>query len=837
MQMPRQQGRWPARVLVALLLVISAIAISWRDRIGQYMKSVGVEAAQATTVRQAHGQELRIGEKELSQGEYALAIAEQDEADTEFALTGLGCDEVEEYPAAQAEPVEHVASRVDPLLELPAPEWNVPPEPPSLSDVQAEQQAAQRAIEAEALRAAVEPVSTTPQAAWPAATALHQQLAEMNGDPRTSAWCVEVESALARLAACPSLTDLAAAEALAALQAQHDLAAVQLAEMPYCESTSRGLRVNYSLERRLAVWEQAREIAMGEAAAPVLSGERLRRQVAAVRLFLADRGPVDGWSDYLLLEEIEVMPLRLDSAAEKRAFAARALQRIEAEDLSQHQLQMLAQPPIQALARELRAWASEPVAVTEVLECIERFEAEPGSQHAAELAFCAASCSASHRDDVAELGQLLETHWRNANMRISISGEFMNLFMPSIEPVREPVRDHILGASVRGQSASSTELAVVLYPDPSRVFLGLAARGDIESRTRSHRGPVTLYNDGYGYYTAEKIVTIDPSGVYVWGAESDAHCQSRLRGINSTFDGVPLMGNMVRNIARHEHDEQRGVVRWEFERRVERRAEDRFDEEVNGRLAQVDQQLEERVLDPLRELQLDPTAIDMHTTEERVIFRSRLAGEHQVSAHTPRPAPLDDSLLNVQIHQSAINNAVQQLGLDGRRCDLRELYAELATQLGDESGTIPEDLPEGVTLELAAEDAVNITCENGRVRIELNVSELSRGRKSWRGFTVRAYYEPQLDGLQATMARTSGIELAAEGLRIGDKLALRGIFTKVFSRSQTLQLVPDQLIERPAMAGVVVTQFRIEDGWVGMSLGYPNGERPLVAEAESEESR
>ena len=64
---------------------------------------------------------------------------------------------------------------------------------------------------------------------------------------------------------------------------------------------------------------------------------------------------------------------------------------------------------------------------------------------------------------------------------------------------------------------------------------------------------------------------------------------------------------------------------------------------------------------------IDPTSIGMETSADRLTMRLRLAADHQLGAHTPRPRAPSDSLASFQIHESAFNNLVSQLDLNGRK--------------------------------------------------------------------------------------------------------------------------------------------------------------------------
>jgi len=87
--------------------------------------------------------------------------------------------------------------------------------------------------------------------------------------------------------------------------------------------------------------------------------------------------------------------------------------------------------------------------------------------------------------------------------------------------------------------------------------------------------------------------------------------------------------------------------------------------------------------------------------------KNRLAARDELSAHKPRPQAPGDSMLSVQIHESALNNVLDQLHLHDRRLELTELYKEVAGRFAlGRKVEPPEDLPENVFVTFAEEDPV-----------------------------------------------------------------------------------------------------------------------------------
>ena len=146
------------------------------------------------------------------------------------------------------------------------------------------------------------------------------------------------------------------------------------------------------------------------------------------------------------------------------------------------------------------------------------------------------------------------------------------------------------------------------------------------------------------------------------------------------------MGNLARAIARNQYESSQPAAKVEVEGKIIWRATSQLDREVAAKLEQAKRDFQAKLIDPLRKLNLEPTAVDMETTAERLIARYRVAGRDQVSAHTPRPQAPGDSMLSVQIHETALNNVLEHLHLHGRRIELRELYQEMTSRFSQREG-------------------------------------------------------------------------------------------------------------------------------------------------------
>jgi hypothetical protein len=390
--------------------------------------------------------------------------------------------------------------------------------------------------------------------------------------------------------------------------------------------------------------------------------------------------------------------------------------------------------------------------------------------------------------------------------------------IPEQPLLAEPVRETIAGASVAGRSLTETDVRVLLIPDPRNWRIGLQVTGDVAASTSSTSGPATFHSSAHTEYLARKLVVLTPKGLFSFPAVAGADAENMLRAIDTSFDGIPLIEGLVRSIVISQHEKSKGQAMAEVESKVSRKARQRLDSQLDERLVDVAARVRRGVLSPLVQLGLEPETMGLETTDDRITTELRLASARQLSAHTPRPFALSDSLLSVQVHESLLNNFLERLELADRKLTLPELYAEVATRLGRDP-TVPEDISRTARIHFARRDPVAVSFEQGRVHVTLSLREVADRRRSFHDFKVHAYYRPEADGLRARLLRDGVIEIDGRALPTGDYMILQAVFVSLFSDSRPFSLVNDERTRDPRLAGLMISQIVLDEGWLGLALG------------------
>lgn len=599
------------------------------------------------------------------------------------------------------------------------------------------------------------------------------------------------------------------------------------------------IRTSYSIQRRAEVWDavlacqdhttsdHGANHEPGGSRNPNVAIVQLNSAIAEVESLLARTSDAEAWRKFLLLDELS--DWTKSTREEWRVgneLAKRFLDRVHGHQLDQRQQQFLHQEVIQHLTILLSHWNRDPVDYTRLLASIEQVEQAPDSRMATAIAEAIQSMGTAASPKQRELAEVLNRHYRNANLRLTVSRDLVERFMPQEQSEIRPVRQTILGARTSGDSTIQTKLSVRFHPHPSAWNLELGVTGDVVSNTSSSKGPAVFHNTGFAQVQSRRFLKIDAEGYTLSSSPTAVESQDFLNRMSTDFDGLPIIGEFARLIAREQFNQKRGIAKRITQRKIAQETDSELDKKLEENIKLYEQQLQQRLLGPLNRLRLDPTVVSMSTTEERLAIRYRLAHDSQLSSFAPRPRAPSDSLLSFQVHQSALNNTLERLGLSGRSWTLSDFYKHLGS-LFQAPMTPPEDVPEDITVRFADRSPILVEMVDGHLRLSLRIAEFKREEGlQVRNFMVTSTYIPLADGLDAGLIRDPHgvIEIQGKNLAIRDRLALRVIFAKVFVSQPKISLISQLWQEDPKAKGMAISQLDIRDGWMAVALSADSSE-------------
>lgn len=661
--------------------------------------------------------------------------------------------------------------------------------------------------------------------AWPETPVLIAMLSEPALQTHAGNWSAEVQQQLLKLQNLQTLGDSAAGpilQRLSTLAAEGLAAAESLGDRPAQVECLRGA---HAIQRRLAVWIPVWETTRNAptqfvAASHSLSiqTDEIERRANKVAEICDQTGDAEAWKNFLLLERI-IDPRQANDPARRRLTAQRLLSRLEWEGLSEEQQSWLEAAEIQDFALAVRPWAEGPVNYRRLLEQIERQEADSIDLAGIDVAATNQALRFGGGDASQQVAHAINTYYRNANLRLSISETMLNRILPAMPDKDVPVSQTIRGTRIGGTSHVASGLRISLLPSPDSWNLQLQTDGHVLANTVGRNGPVTVHNTSNANFAADTDLRITRHGLQIQPSNATVDQQTKLRALNTDYDGFPLIGSLVRGFALSKYEETREETRHLTTSRMERQIADGIDTQLETEIVSKTERLTDQLLGPLARLRLAPTVVDLQTDEDRLSARYRLAGDWQLAAYTPRPRAMSDALLSVQVHQSALNNTFERLAPKNEPQAIRDVATELLQMFGQSTDNLPDDLPSDVRVQFSNTRPVTTEIKDDRLWLTFRIVRLTRdGGLDLRHFIVRACFRGERDGLQARLVRDGSLSIKGARMSMGQRVTVRAIFNKILSENRPLPLTANRLAENPSMAETEISQLELRDGWIAMAI-------------------
>jgi hypothetical protein len=601
----------------------------------------------------------------------------------------------------------------------------------------------------------------------------------------------------------------------------------QLASTAQSEQLSADIRrARHALVRSTDAWRLAVAVQSGTAGELALAERRDSRRLAErlreLTTAIDDDQVAKAWREYLMLDVITSLsvPQPPVSLEDYRDVVEQTVRRLDGRGLSARQREYVSQQRFAALASELKTWVAEPVDAHEFLTQIDAYERTRLPSQARRVARDLRHLSVSSDAEVQQLGKRMEAHYRNANLRIVIAAGLVSRLLPTLPETDSPVRQRIMDADVRGWQHTETNLSARLVPDAERLHVVLEAEGSVTANTHAHSGPATLRNSSVANFQVQKPLLHSAEAISTEPAAVTVDARICLRDVATALDIIPLVGGITRHIVEQQALEQQAAVRRIMQRQVASEVSRRVDELADEKLVAMNQAIQQRFFEPMRSLGLAPAMVETRTDEQRMTLRMRLASDNQLGSHTPRPRAPSDSVLSIQIHDSAINNLIEQFNLEGGTFTPDELRALVSEKLNREPGADDGPTPDtsDVRITFASEDPVRIRCEDGLVHVRLAFGRFERGDKVWQNVVAQADYRPRIEGFTVRLEREGTTQLSGAMSR-RQRVALRTIFAKVLPRQRELANVIPKSVDTTQITDLEITQLVLADGWIGVAVG------------------
>ena len=633
-------------------------------------------------------------------------------------------------------------------------------------------------------------------------------------------------------AANPSTSDLERLQTLASL------GSLQGEQVQNSELRTLWLCAAYSVQRRACVWKAAFAAAQPRIVNTTNTSqgasETFEQVLSRIAPLLDATGDSERWSEYLLLDDLaklartETTTTKIDQ--ERNQVAQRFLSRMKWHRLTKIQQQWLDQPEFAAMSNFVRPWAAGSTNYGELLNQIESQESEFSNATSLKIARSIQNLKHSDHPEDQHLAHAIDSHYRNANLRIAMSDHLINRLLPQTEPKSVPLRTRTMGTLIQGTSDVKSSIGIQLVPSQNQWSVLLKSIGDVTTLSTGQQSVVELHTRGTARFESGTPVSIHRQGIKLNETNVDVAGRLQLRGVKSDLDDYPILGGFVRTIAEKRFQTLRPKANQIANQTLRRQIRSEIDNTLESQTTQASEKLEDLVVQPLEQMELDPTVTELRTTQEQLLGRFRIAGDWQMAAFTPRPRAPNNSLLSIQLHQSAINNTLEQLLPSGETMPIDQVLKKIAASFGQTDFQTPPDMPNDVEVRFASTRPVFVEIDEESLNLTLRIVQLKRGRAvDLRNVIITASYKPEVKGLHAYLIRDGHLSINGPNMSMRKRFPARTIFNKVLSTNHSLPITLKGLENRPVLAGLSITHLELTRGWIGLAISDEESPRLAVA--------
>lgn len=290
---------------------------------------------------------------------------------------------------------------------------------------------------------------------------------------------------------------------------------------------------------------------------------------------------------------------------------------------------------------------------------------------------------------------------RPANLRVSVSEEFLNRLVARDDVQPGPVRDTVLGADVTGRQTTTSRLILDLRPSLDRAHAAFVLTGDVQMQVTGTTPQAMVDTAGQHHFVAVKDVFFDGRLL------ATKHATVFVRARNQTVGAMtPLSGSLFGGLAERIAYQSAERMRPESEAIARDRLADKvyptFDGEIDEQLSTANKLLEQQLRKRLELAQLAPSSQFVSTTDNHLEYGAVIGGKSVTdAARVPQVTTTEDPLnadgaLKLMLHESLLNELIARTELRGYQTTDTKLKQQVAELLGGLPGvkvSMPEEKP------------------------------------------------------------------------------------------------------------------------------------------------
>jgi hypothetical protein len=425
-----------------------------------------------------------------------------------------------------------------------------------------------------------------------------------------------------------------------------------------------------------------------------------------------------------------------------------------------------------------------------------------------------------HAEFLADVRRTIE----RPNLLVDVSAPFLTQVAREDVDRTSPVRDNILDTDIFGTGHTVAVVGVRVLPDADRAAFELTFAGRTDTDTVGYNGPIRIFSRGLTNFTGAKRLWFDASGLHTADMHVRARTTSATKGLCTTLP--KFIDPLVRRIAGKQIRKKKSQADWIASRHAEQQIGDGFDRDADVELADAQHSYDGEFLLKLMAAGHNPRRLDFSTTADALRVTMLHGPTNRLAATTAPPQLSADGLVEVTLHESAINHLALAL-VGGRNIDNTELENDPTAE--------GEDADEAWSITFNAEEPIKVTFGDDTFSIKIRGDQFTSDDKIYRGMDIGATYKVDRTGGKLLAVRQGELAIfppdfvsgSGKRLSIGQQ-TIRKILERKLGAVLKPELRLDDPLELPddlkGAGPLRPVEFVPRNGWLAVRLAGADAE-------------
>lgn len=398
----------------------------------------------------------------------------------------------------------------------------------------------------------------------------------------------------------------------------------------------------------------------------------------------------NSWVSYLHLEELQKADVRVDvlKQVSQNLTPSSSMDASQKSFASKPQLQQLKQTVDKMIRRagfenDADAALGEQKHLVETLVAsLLRYEHDQLGSEAEQARAAWRSLRNDYPTAASRLRSVVNDNYFNHNLHFVVSEELLSRLVSDYRSESGCIAECIMGAWVTGSQNTNVDLCADIKPSSNRAMFDMNVNGSVHSSTVATKSPATIWSQGNNSFWMNKSVFFDGRNVTSTAATFSVNTNSQVTGLKTKFDGIPIIRRIVRNIATQKIAESKPQSEALTAQKIRDAALPKFEDEANNQFSTANSTLN-KMFTSLEQRGVAPDSTSARSSNTHMALSSRTIGLQRMGGSLQPPSALIATGAAVQLHESALNNAIDALGFQGRTILEKDIARELEIALSD----------------------------------------------------------------------------------------------------------------------------------------------------------